>query len=43
MNVLAYLRSVGAKLFRRNAVADEMEEELRSHIELVPPTWNARG
>ncbi len=34
MNLLAYLRSVGAKFFHRNAVADEMEQELRSHIEL---------
>src|ERR1700751_3257435 len=34
MNVLAYLRSLGAKFFRRSAVAEEMEEELRAHVAL---------
>ena len=33
MNVVAYLRCLGAKWFRRSKVADEMEEELRSHVE----------
>jgi len=33
MNLLAYLRSLAAKFFRRSQVADDMEEELRSHIE----------
>jgi predicted permease len=33
MNVLAYLRSLAAKFFRRSETADEMEEELRSHIQ----------
>ncbi len=33
MNVPAYFRCLGAKWFRRSAVADEMDEELRSHIE----------
>src|SRR5258708_17310503 len=32
MNVLAYLRCLGSKWFRRSDVADEMEEELRSHV-----------
>jgi predicted permease len=32
MNVLAYLRCVGGKWFRRSEVADDMEEELRSHF-----------
>jgi predicted permease len=34
MNLLAYLRSLSAKFFHRSQVADEMEEELRSHIQL---------
>jgi predicted permease len=34
MNVLAYLRCLGAKLFRKSELADEMEEELRAHVEL---------
>ncbi len=33
MNLLAYLRSTAAKLFHRSQVAEEMEEELRSHIQ----------
>jgi predicted permease len=33
MNLLAYLRSLAAKLFHRSQVAEEMEEELRSHIQ----------
>ncbi len=33
MRILAYFRSLGAKFFRGSQVADEMEEELRSHIE----------
>jgi predicted permease len=32
MQVLAYLRGVGAKVFRRDELAEEMQEELRSHI-----------
>jgi predicted permease len=34
MKFLAYLRSLAAKFFHRSAVAEEMEEELRAHIEL---------
>ncbi|MFZ0793754.1 MAG: ABC transporter permease, partial [Candidatus Korobacteraceae bacterium] len=34
MKLLAYLRSLGAKLFRRSQVAEDMEDELRSHIQL---------
>ena len=34
MKVMAYLRSLCAKFFRRAGVADDMEEELRSHIAL---------
>jgi hypothetical protein len=34
MNFLAYLRGLGAKLFRKSALADEMEEELRAHLDL---------
>ena len=33
MKFLAYLRSLNAKFFRRSQVSDEMEEELRSHIQ----------
>ena len=33
MNFLAYLRSVANKFFHRSEIANEMEEELRSHIE----------
>jgi predicted permease len=33
MNPLAYLRSAAAKLFHRSNLAEEMEEEVRSHIE----------
>jgi predicted permease len=33
MNLLAYLRSLGAKFFHHSQVADEMEEELRSHVQ----------
>jgi predicted permease len=33
MSFLAYIRSVRAKLFGRSQVAEEMEEELQSHIE----------
>ncbi len=33
MKLLAYLRCLGAKFFRRSQVDDEMEEEIRSHIE----------
>ena len=33
MKLLAYVRSVAAKCFHRSEVADEMEEELRSHIQ----------
>jgi predicted permease len=32
MKIMAYLRSLNTKFFHRSAVADEMEEELRSHI-----------
>jgi MacB-like periplasmic core domain len=34
MNFVAYLRSLADKFFRRSQVAGEMDEELRSHIEL---------
>ncbi|MGE5082763.1 MAG: permease prefix domain 1-containing protein, partial [Acidobacteriota bacterium] len=34
MNVLAYIRSLAAKFFHRPRVADEMEQEVRSHIEM---------
>jgi predicted permease len=34
MNVLAYLRSISAKLSRRSTIADEMEEEVLAHIAL---------
>ena len=34
MDVLAYLRGLGEKFFRKSALAEEMEEELRAHIEL---------
>jgi predicted permease len=33
MKVSAYLRSLGAKFFHRSAVADDLDEELRSHID----------
>jgi predicted permease len=33
MNLLAYFRSIAAKLFHRSHVAKEVDEELRSHIE----------
>jgi predicted permease len=33
MKTLAYFRSVGAKLLHRSQVEDDLEEELRSHIE----------
>jgi predicted permease len=33
MNLLAYVRSLAAKFFRRAQIGDEMEEELRSHIQ----------
>jgi predicted permease len=34
MNPLGWFRSVFAKLFRGSAVADDMDDELRSHIQL---------
>ena len=34
MKLLAYLRSIEARFFHRSQLADDMEEELRSHIEL---------
>ncbi len=33
MNFLAYLRCLAAKLFHRSQIGDDMEEELRSHIQ----------
>src|ERR1700733_885495 len=33
MNILAYFRSLAAKLFHPGQVADDTEEELRSHIQ----------
>jgi hypothetical protein len=33
MKILAYFRSVAAKFFHRSRIEDEMEEELRSHIQ----------
>jgi predicted permease len=34
MQALSYLRSVAAKFFRRSQIEDEMEEELRLHMQL---------
>ena len=34
MKLLAYLRSIAGKFARRSQIADEMDEELRSHIAL---------
>ena len=34
MTLMAWFRSVGAKFFRRSEVAEAMDEELRSHIQL---------
>jgi len=34
MKLLAYFRSLAAKLFRRSQIANEMAEELRAHVEL---------
>src|SRR5215469_13333979 len=34
MKLLAYFRSVTAKFFRRSQTVNEMDEELRSHIQL---------
>jgi predicted permease len=34
MKLLAYFRSLAAKFFRRSQVEDDMEEQLRSHIQL---------
>ncbi|HYZ84263.1 MAG TPA: ABC transporter permease [Bryobacteraceae bacterium] len=34
MRLLAYFRSLAARFFRRSQVEDDMEEELRSHIQL---------
>lgn len=34
MKLLSYLRCLTAKLFRRRQVSDDMDEELRSHIQL---------
>ena len=33
MKLLAYLRSLAARFFRRSEIEDEIEEELRSHIQ----------
>ena len=33
MNPLSYFRSLSARLFRRSQLADEMQQELRSHIQ----------
>ena len=33
MKFLAYLRSLAAKFFHRSEVAEDMDEELRSHIQ----------
>jgi predicted permease len=33
MNVLAYLHGLRAKFFRKSQLADDMEEELRSHVQ----------
>src|ERR1700756_980600 len=33
MNLPAYLRSLSAKFFHRSQLAEDMEEELRSHIQ----------
>lgn len=34
MKLLAYLRSLAAKFFHRSEIAEELDEEVRSHIEL---------
>lgn len=34
MKLLAYVRSVAAKFLRRTQVADDVDEELRSHVQL---------
>lgn len=34
MKILAYIRSIALRFFRRSVVAQDMDEELRSHIEL---------
>lgn len=34
MKLLAYIRSLAGKFFRRSQIADDMAEELRSHIQL---------
>ena len=34
MNLLAYFRSIAAKFFRRSQLTADMEDELRSHIQL---------
>jgi hypothetical protein len=34
MKVLAYIRSMGVKFFRRSQLSAEMDEELRSHVAL---------
>jgi len=34
MRILAYLRCLGAKFFRKSELADEMEAELRAHLDL---------
>jgi len=34
MSILAYLRCLGAKLISKSALANDMEQELRAHIEL---------
>lgn len=33
MKILAYFRSLAAKFFRRSQIAEEIEEELGSHIQ----------
>ena len=34
MNLIAYLRSLGVRFFRRSKIDNELEEELGAHIQL---------
>lgn len=34
MKFLAYLRSLAAEFFRHSQLADELDEELRAHIQM---------
>jgi hypothetical protein len=43
MNPLAYFRSLTAKFFHRSQTEDEMEEELRAHIEHLVDDLESSG